>query len=218
MCHTGRVSAPRDAAPNARLVLGSVAVLVVFTQIGRALLPTLITEAPLLLVLMSPAPGHLILAAAVTSFAPFVMVATFRRMLATACGYYLGVLYGEQSVTWVEEKSGIGGRVLRVLLSIFKRYPYPMTFLWPTGTSMMAGMAGLPKRLYLPVATAGQVLWSAVFYYAGESLKPWIDPILVFVRVHMFELTAATIAVVIAWQLIRRRRGKPGPAGLDLPS
>lgn len=218
MCHTARVSPSRDAAPNARLVLGSVAALVALTQIGRALLPTLISEAPLVLVALSPSPGHLILAAAVSAYLPFLAVATARRMLGTWCGYYLGMLYGEASVEWVEGRSGPGGRALRILLSLFGRFPYPMTFVMPLGTSMMAGIARLPKRIYFTVATAGHMAWSSAFYYAAEWLKPWIDPLLAFVRDHVMELTALTIAFVVVWQLIRRRRTKPRLPGVDLPS
>ena len=72
MCHTPSVTAPRNVAVNPRLVLGCVALLVVLTQIGRALLPTLISEAPLLLVALSPSPAHLILAAAVSAYVPFL--------------------------------------------------------------------------------------------------------------------------------------------------
>ena len=91
-----------------------------------------------------------------------------------------------------------------------------MTFAIPIGTSMLAGMARLPQRVYLPVVLCGHLMWSGVFYYTGGLLEPWITPMLAFVSEHMLAATAITVGLALAWQLLRRRNRKPD-RGLDFP-
>ena len=111
--HTWPVGSART--PSLRVLIGAAAVLTAAGGTGAAFVAVLLTNAPLVLIAVSPLYRHLVLTATVVDFVPFALVAVPARLLGSVVGYMWGLGYGERSLVWVEQRRPRWGRWLRVL-------------------------------------------------------------------------------------------------------
>lgn len=201
--------AARGFTPDRRLVLGAIAALVLGTQLGRAAMAPLLGSWPLLLLVLSPIPVHLVLVAPLSDPVAFVAVVSARRLVGALLGYYLGVHYGDAAVHWVEARSGGSGRALRWLKRSFGRFPYPMIVLLPNlGTPLLAGAVRLRMPAFIATNLVGQAWIAAAFYMAGDAMRELLLPVIDFIGANMIAITALSIALVVMLQVLRRRRRK----------
>jgi hypothetical protein len=104
---------PVDRRRLALLVV-PVVVIAVVSSIGDALSPTLLVEAPLLLVLLVPRNRFLVLAAPLLEFWPFFLVGMIRLALTDPLFYLFGREYGDAAIAWTERRAGAPGSVRRL--------------------------------------------------------------------------------------------------------
>ena len=199
---------PRALPAELPWLLGTAALLGVAGTVGMALAPTLLTHSPLLLIALAPIGRHLLLAAPVTAFAPLLMVATVRRMLACVVAYRVGRAYGERGVLWVQQRYPRAGRIVRTFEALFRRAG-PLLLLVAPGppSCALAGVTGMRMTWFLPIATVGQMAWITVTYRVGDALSAWLLPLLALLREHMLSTTLACIALVLLARFVRRGRG-----------
>jgi membrane protein DedA with SNARE-associated domain len=194
--------------PN-RLLLGSIAVLTITGTAGAAFAPALLTYSPLLLLALSPITRHLVLAAPITDVVPFVAIATARRVLSCGVAYWVGLSYGELGLKWVEGRYPRFRRFVHWLEHAFHKVGPLLLVVAPSPPMCaLAGTLRLSKWHVLPAALIGQLVWVGLAYWLGDFLSAWTGPILVWLREHVVEATAACIALFGGYQVIKRMRRK----------
>jgi membrane protein DedA with SNARE-associated domain len=188
-------------------LLGAVAVLTVGNFVGIGFSPVLATEWPLLLIALSPLGRHLVLVAPVTGLAPFVAVATARKLMSSMLGFGLGRAYGADGLRWAERRYPRTGKFLRWLeRGLAAAGPLLVVLMPGPAVCALAGVARMRASLVLPLATIGNVGWMTVTWHVGEALGKWILPILAWVQAHVWEATAVCVAAVLLHQWWRRRK------------
>jgi membrane protein DedA with SNARE-associated domain len=169
----------------------------------------LANNAPLLLVALSPLGRHIMLAAPITNHALLVVVSVLRRMCFYGASFQLGKGLGPAGVTWIEARAGRFGRYVVWVERLFARWSKAVVLLAPgPTTSMLAGMSGMPLRIYVPLAATGLTLRVIAMVVLAEYLREPILSILAWVQAHWVEGTAVMVAGVLIYQWIRIRRGR----------
>jgi len=213
-----RVTVADDPRAQLPLILGVAAVLGVASAVGVALAPALLTYSPLLLIAIAPLGRHLVLAAPVTAFIPFLIVGTGRRVITCVLAYLVGRAYGEAGIAWVQQRYPRAGRLVRALERLFRRAG-PIVLLVAPGPMVcaLAGVTRMRWRWFLPIATLGQAAWVTLTYRVGEALQTWILPILAWLEENMLVTTLACVLLVALFRLLRRK-GQATQALPTLPS
>jgi membrane protein DedA with SNARE-associated domain len=199
------VTAEPDPRAQLPLILGTAGVLGVGGVLGVALAPALLTYSPLLLIALAPFGRHLVLAAPVTAFVPFLLVATARRVLTCGLAYMVGRAYGETGIAWVQARYPRAGRLVSALRWLFRRAG-PLVLLVAPGPIVcaLAGVTRMRVLWFVPIATLGQAFWVTVTYRVGEALQAFILPILAWLEDNMLATTLACAALVVAYRVLRR--------------
>ena len=188
------------------------------TTIGVALMPTLLSYSPLLLIALAPLGRHLLLAAPVTAFAPFLVVATLRRLLTCVLSYMVGEAYGEAGIGWVKQHYPRAGRLVRVLERVFRRAG-PLVVLFAPGPIIcaLAGVTRMRWVVFLPIATLGQMAVITITHRVGAALQEFILPILAWLEENMIVTTLVCVALVLAYRFVRRNREAAAVPPLPVP-
>jgi membrane protein DedA with SNARE-associated domain len=194
-----------------RALLSSAAGLAIVGSLGVAFSPSLLTYSPLLLLALSPLPRHLILVAPLVPMAPFVLITVVRRMLSSGIGYGLGLSYGQGGLTWAYANYPRLGRYLKMLERAFERAAPVVLLVWPGPlVSALAGVSRMQRRLFMPIAIAGQTAQAVLAYVIGEALVRWTAPLVSFLKDNVLEATLLCIAAVGLYRLVAvtRRRAQ----------
>ncbi len=181
--------------------------LFVLASVGAALLPYLAQHHPLILLALSPWPRHQILVAPHTPFLPFMLVTVARGLATVVVAYELAHLYGPLGLEHFEARSARVGRALRVVERVFASAPDLLLLVGPGPlTAAFAAIARMPRWRVFPSLALGLSGWAFVNYRLGGVFAPWTKPILAFLRAHVLPATLACVAIVAAYELVRRRR------------
>jgi membrane protein DedA with SNARE-associated domain len=179
--------------------------------LGTALAPYLLVEAPLLLVAISPAAHHVVLAAASADPVPLVLLASVRRVVTCVAAYGLGYFYGRGALGWVEQRHPRLARFVGWVERLFARFG--VWLLVPAPTPTVALFAGATRTRFIAFVLAtffGQILWNSVTVTLGDALSVWTDRLTTFLRGHLVESTLVCMAAVALKQVwsrfLRRRR------------
>lgn len=193
------------------LLIAPIIVLTIVGYVGNALHPTLLNEHPLWLVAMEPRFRYLLLVAAKVDFAPFVVVATVRRLLSDPLFYLLGFLYGDAGVRWVERQLGDGGGLVRAAERWFSKAAPVMVLLWPgLVVCMLAGATGMSVSLFLGLNVAGTVLTTAALWWFAdvEAVRRPLEAVTDFYGRNGMWLTVVSVVLTGVWLTAQQRRGR----------
>lgn len=175
---------------------------------GNALSPTLIEEAPLALLALSPRLRWLFLVSPVVDTPWFFAIPLVRATAVLTTYYLLGRWFGDRALRWMESRSGRGIRPLLWIERRFHRARVPITCLLPGGiTAMLAGSDRMPAPLFLGAALASiltRIL--AVRVLAGVFERPLLGAI-DWIGQYQLMLTIASVTLVIGWAMWSSRRG-----------
>jgi hypothetical protein len=186
-------------------VVGLVAALSGASLLGTALAPYLLVKQPLLLLAISPAAHHVLLAAATVDPLSLLVVVTLRRALTGVGAFGMGAVFGRQAVGWVALRQPRMGRWLGYIEKVFARFGVALLTVAPAPTlAFFAGMAERRLRWVLPALLIGHALWAAAAYYVGDALAARSDLLIDFLSEHLLESTLVCVAVVALQQLLRR--------------
>ena len=190
------------------LLLVPIACLVVATNVGNALFPTLSTNHPLLLLALDARNRNLVLVANQIDALPYFLVGGVRLLAADPLFYLLGYWFGETALRWVEERSGSGGRFLRAMERFFAKAAYPLVFLAPNNYfCLFAGASRMPPPAFFILNVSGTVVRLIAIRAVGDLFDEPIDDVLDFLTRYRWPLTAVTITIVAVQVLLDRRRG-----------
>lgn len=162
-----------------RVCLLALAALGAGSMIGAMSVLYLANHSPLLLIALSPIGRHLLLVAPTVSPAPFVAIATLRRLAFYLPCFLLGRTLGQRALLWLEARYRGAARFIRWLDRIFQRAPRPAVFLLLGPVmSTIAGNARMPLATWIPLVAAGLVLRMVVIVWFGEWLREPIEIVL----------------------------------------
>lgn len=193
------------------LTFGLLSVLTAASLLGTAFSPYLLVKSPLLLVAISPAAHHLVLAAASTDPLPLIAVATLRRTLTGVGGYGLGLLYGRAALGWLDQRYPRVARLVAWLERVFARFGLALLLAAPAPTvALFAGAARSHFLLVVGALLLGHALYSSITYYVGDALALWTDVLTSFVGENLLECTLVVAGLVALQQAVGRgRRRRP---------
>lgn len=201
---------PRIALRTRRFIAFAAIVAVGTSVVGSALVPYLLTHAPVVLLALAPEPRHVVLATPLLPGEVIIPVTVARRVAGLTALYFLGWAYGERAIRFVEGRSGRMGRMLRWLQRTLARFGSWVVLVFPMPTvCTLAGVGSVRFSRVLLAMTVGQCFWVSLTWVFGDLAAPIVRPILAFLAAHVAEATLVCVAVVGLWQiveLVRRRR------------
>ncbi len=190
------------------MLLVPIAGLVIASNVGSALAPTLVSEHPLWLLGLDARNRHLVLVSARVDALPYYLIGTFRLLLSDPLFYLLGFWFGETALAWIEARTGRFGRFLRRAEGFFGKASYPLVFLAPNNyICLFAGASRMPPPVFLVLNVTGTFARLVLLRLVGDVFDDPIDAVLGFIRRNQWRLTAVTIAIVVVQVLWDRRKG-----------
>jgi membrane protein DedA with SNARE-associated domain len=189
------------------LLLAPVVVYMAAMGIGVALAPVLLEQYPVLLFLLAPLGRHLLLISPALDSITFVAVGILGYFLVDPFMYILGRRYGDASLVWLEQRSGMMGRGARWLERLFRRAALPVLFVWPGPlVNLLAGAGRMRLPLWVLVNLLGTLASVSITRVFGEVLAVPINVAREFVERHVGVLTLLSVLVVVTSFVLRRRR------------
>jgi membrane protein DedA with SNARE-associated domain len=190
------------------LLLTPIVVLVIASNVGSALFPTLVNEHPLLLITLDARNRHLALVATKLDPLPYYTVGFFRLVLSDPLFYLLGFWYGAAALNWMDRRAGSIGRFLRSMEGFFGKAAAPLVFAAPNNyICLFAGASRMHPALFVGLNASGTVFRLYLIRVVGDVFSSPIDSILRFIKDYQVPLTIATIALVLVQLAVERRRG-----------
>lgn len=195
--------ADRAAPGRARLsvLVGTIIVLLVCSNLANAFFPTLSTEYPLVLIALSSANRNLILASGQLPFLPYLLVATVRLIIPDAAFYLLGYDYGERALTWMERRTPRVGLLMRELESWFERFGHLIVLFLPllipsNPICLVAGAARMRPRVFWTLNLIGIVGRVLIMLWIGDVFEGAVSWLLDFIGEYRLPLTVITVGLV----------------------
>jgi membrane protein DedA with SNARE-associated domain len=185
------------------------AVLTLAGWVGDALFPTLLEEAPLLLLACNPRLRNLVIVSPEVDVAPFAVVAVGRLLLSDPLFFWFGRRYGDAAIRWMERRLGPGAAPVLWAERAFRKAAYPVVAIMPNNwICLLAGATGMRWWWFAALDLGGTVARIAAIRVVGDAFA---DPILSFndwVGDNRVWLTAVTVLSVaaLAWRSTRGGR------------
>jgi membrane protein DedA with SNARE-associated domain len=187
------------------LLVVPMVIVAIASYIGDALSPTLLVEAPLLLVALVPRNRVLVLAAPQLAFVPFFVVGMVRLALTDPLYYLFGRWYGDRAIAWAEHHSG-APRTVRAIERWFRRLAYPVVLVAPNSlVCVLAGATGMSVPGFLIANLGGTALRMVLIWFLGDIFSEPLLDVVGFIADYRWWFTGITI-VLVAFSIWRARR------------
>jgi membrane protein DedA with SNARE-associated domain len=192
------------------------AMLTIMAWIGDAFAPTLLSSAPLVLVILNPRLRNLVLVAPTVDAAPFIVVGVTRLFVGDPFFFWFGRRYGDVAIRWMERRLGAGAAVVLWMERAFARAAHAMVALLPNNwICLFAGVTAMRWWVFATLNLGGTVVRVVGVWMLGEAFA---DPILAvdsWISDHRLQLTVISFALVgiAVWRSAR----KANPLGTDGP-
>ena len=184
------------------------AVTTILAWIGDAFAPTLLVEAPIVLILCNPRLRNLALAAPTLAATPFIAVAALRLLLVDPFFYWFGRRYGDVTIRWMERKLGPGAAIVLWLERFFARTSYVAVALVPNQwICLLAGATRMRVWAFVVLNVGGTLARVIAIWMLGDVFS---DPLLEvndWIGEHRLQLTLITFAIVAVGVLRTMRKG-----------
>jgi membrane protein DedA with SNARE-associated domain len=200
---------PRPSRRLLALLLTPIALATVAGTFGGALYPTLLRNHKLLLIALDARNRQLIPVAGRIGFAAFLTVAVLRRLASDPSFYFLGRIYGDDAVAWVERKAGEAGVVVRGIERLFGRISHVLVFLFPGPlVCVLAGATEMRPVVFIVLNIGGTVVTVIVLWMLADVFAGPVGSFTNFVSDNYIWLTGVTIAVTALYVWDQHRRGR----------
>jgi membrane protein DedA with SNARE-associated domain len=173
---------PARPAPSRKtltLILAPVIVVFVIGTIGNMIHPTLLVNAPLLLVAMEPRFRYMLLVAPRVDLLPFMILVLIRRLISDPFLFALGRLYGDSGVRWMERQMQDTIGWVRKLERGFGKAAWIFVLLWPGFVvCLLAGATGMRFATFMILNVIGTVATSYLAYAASDLVSTpvnWVN-------------------------------------------
>lgn len=166
---------PARPAPSRKtltLILAPVIVVFVIGTIGNMIHPTLLVNAPLLLVAMEPRFRYMLLVAPRVDLLPFMILVLIRRLISDPFLFALGRLYGDSGVRWMERQMQDTIGWVRKIERGFGKAAWIFVLLWPGFVvCLLAGATGMRFATFMILNIIGTVATSYLAYAASDLVS-----------------------------------------------
>jgi membrane protein DedA with SNARE-associated domain len=190
--------------------------LIVLSNVGPALAPTLVDEHPLLLLALNSQNRNLILTTNQLDTWSYYLVGTARLLVSDPLFFLLGYWYGDSALEWMERRTKSFGSTLRQWERGFRRASYPLVFLAPNQwICLFAGAAGMEVGGFFAVNLAGTIGRLYLIRRLGDAFEKPIDGILDWISDHRGPLLVGSIALTLIYAVVELRGGGPGLGELE---
>lgn len=208
---------PARPAPSRKtlaLLVVPIIVLFVVGTIGNLIHPTLLVNAPLLLLAMEPRFRYMLLVAAQPniSLLAFMVIVLVRRLLADPFLYFLGRLYGDSGVRWMERQLQDTIGWVRKVERGFGKASWIFVLLWPgLVVCTLAGATGMRFGVFVVLNIVGTVATTYLCYAASDFVSTPLDWINNFYSGNQKILLIISIISFGLMFVTRRMQGKGEP-------
>jgi len=176
--------------------------------VGNALAPTLIKDAPLLLLVLAPKLRWLLLVANDVEPIPYFVVPLLRASAVLGVYYLLGHWYGDRSLRWLESRAGNAMRPVLWIERNFHRARVPVTIVFPGNVSaLLAGADHMSAPLFFVVALASVALRLWAVRALAELLRGPLLTVVTWIGDNQLWLTVVSVACVMIWVGWSNRHG-----------
>jgi hypothetical protein len=180
----------------------------VAVYVGNALAPTLIEEAPLVLLVLAPKLRWLFLVANQVDPLTFFLVPLARATAVLTLYFLLGRWYGDRSLRWLESRAGNALRPVLWIERNFHRARVPVTFLFPGNISaLLAGADGMAAAVYFGIALVSVALRLWAVRALAEVLKGPLLDVVNWIGDNQLWLTVVSAACMMIWVGWSNRHG-----------
>ncbi len=213
-------SEPAEEHKRDRLRLWLVATpivgLTVAVWVGNALAPTLVSESPNLLLLLSPRLEFAALVSTKVDMLPYYLIPLLRASAVLVSWYLLGRWYNDRALRWAEKQTGKAAKPLLWVERNFEKARYPITFLFPINiTAMLAGASRMwPPGFFVVALVSIEVRYWAVRSLA-DQFRDSVISISEFVSRYQTYLTVGTVVLVFVWISWSQREGFRQPDSVE---
>lgn len=173
---------PARPAPSRKtltLIVAPIIVIFIIGTIGNMIHPTLLVNAPLLLVAMEPRFRYMLLVAPRVDLLPFMVLVLIRRLFADPFLFALGRLYGDSGVRWMERQLQDTMGWVRKVERGFGKAAWLFVLLWPgLVVCTLAGATGMRFATFIVLNVVGTVVTSYLAYAASDLVSTpvnWIN-------------------------------------------
>jgi membrane protein DedA with SNARE-associated domain len=182
--------------------------MVVMSNVGDALAPSLVDTHPAWLIALNARNRNLILVTNQLDALTYYGVGTARLLLSDPLFFILGTWYGDAAVVWMEKRTNSWGQMLRQLQKWFGKLGYVLIFLAPNNPiCLFAGAAGMPLRAFFAVNIAGTFARLYLIRVLGVRFERPIDDVIDFIRDYRLPLLALSIVLVLVSITLETKRG-----------
>jgi membrane protein DedA with SNARE-associated domain len=185
------------------------AILTILGWIGDAFAPSLLTRAPLFLLICNPRLRNLVLVSPQVDFVPFVLVAVGRLVISDPIFYWFGRRYGDVAIRWMERKLGGGAAIVLWLERMFRKAAWPVVAIVPNNwICLLAGASAMNWWAFAAVNLTGTLVRILGVRLIGDAFS---DPILSFndwIADNRVWLTAITFTLVFAFAFRAALKGQ----------
>ncbi|MGZ4716675.1 MAG: DedA family protein [Acidimicrobiales bacterium] len=188
---------PRPTRGRAALVVIPIIVLVIGNYAGGALFPTLVTDHPLLLVLLSPSNRNFVFVADRIDPTAYYVFGTLRLLAPDPLFFLLGRWYGDAAITWMERRTPTYGQMMRTLERWFSKASWPIVTVIPNNpVCLLAGAAGMSVGLFAALNVIGTIGRLVLLKLTGRLLANPIGWLLDLIARYRLPLLAVSISLV----------------------
>jgi hypothetical protein len=186
--------------------------------VGNALAPTLIEDAPLVLLVLAPKLRWLFLVANEVDPVTYFAVPLVRAGAVLTVYFLLGRWYGDRSLRWLESRAGGALRPVLWIERTFHRARIPVAFVFPGNVSaLLAGADGMPVVVYFGVALASVALRLWAVRALAEVLRGPVLDVVNWIGDNQLWLTVVSVTGVMLWVAWSNRHGlAPGETIEDI--
>jgi membrane protein DedA with SNARE-associated domain len=209
-------SAPPDAPARRRpsrravmLVGLPLAALVVVSNVGDALAPTLVDTHPAWLIALNARNRNLVLVSNYLDAWTFYGIGIVRLLISDPLFFLLGYWYGDAAVKWMERRTRTWGQILRQFEGWFGKAAYPIIFIAPNNVfCLFAGASGMPVRAFVALNVSGTLFRLWLVRRFGEAFESPIDDLVGWIGDNRAILLVISVGLVILSVALEARGGQ----------
>ncbi len=169
----------------------------------------IITDHPLLQMVLNPRLRYLALASNQVDPVPFFLVGFFRLVLTDPLYYLLGRWYGEAALRWMERHGGESGAAIPVLERWFAKAAYPMVAIAPNGfICLLAGTTGMRPAVFAVLNVGGTIVRLIAVRAFAEALEQPLNSVLDFIGKYQWWVVGVSVALGLFQWWRSRRAGR----------
>jgi membrane protein DedA with SNARE-associated domain len=178
-------------------VTAPIIVLLIASNLGNALAPSLVLDHPLLLIALNPSNRNFIFVAGRVDPVSYYLVGTLRLLAPDPFFFLLGRWYGEAAISWMERRTPTYGQLMRTLERWFAKARWPLVTTIPNNpVCLLAGASAMAVGVFVLLDVVGTIGRLVLLRWLGQAFQAPIDWVLHLVAEYRWPLLALTVAAV----------------------